>query len=77
MTEKVVGVVLVLLGLFYALAPHSVHVSSGLGLGLDHIIHVVLGLVLLVVGAYVGWFMKPLEKHLAAKPARKAKRRRR
>ena len=46
--KKVLGIVLVLLGLFYALAPHAMHVSSGLGFGLEHMWHVTLGVVLLL-----------------------------
>ena len=73
--KKVLGIVLVLLGLFYALAPHAMHVSSGLGFGLEHMWHVTLGVVLLLGGAYYGWMMHAK----AARPARarSARRRRR
>ncbi len=74
--KELTGLVLVLLGLFYALAPHTVHVSSGLGFGLDHTVHVVVGLVLLIAGAYIGWLMTPIEKHFT-RPARSRRRRRR
>lgn len=58
-TGRIVGVVLVLIGLFYVLAPHSLHVSSGLDFNLDHSMHIALGVVLLAAGAYFGWMMKP------------------
>jgi len=45
------AVILVVLGAFYMLAPHSIHVSSGFGLGLTHTIHNILGVVLLAIGA--------------------------
>lgn len=45
--------ILVALGLFYTLAPHSLHVSSGLGFGLSHTVHVTIGLVLLVIAAKI------------------------
>lgn len=69
--QKVIGAVLVLLGLFYALAPHAMHVSSGLGLGLEHSVHQVLGVVLLVAGAWLGWMMKPKKAAGGARRRRK------
>ena len=77
LTWKVIGFVLVLLGLFYALAPHSMHVSSGLGFGFDHTVHVILGLTFLISGAYLGWMMQPLDKMLSKKATRRSARRRR
>jgi len=37
-----------LLGLFYALMPHSVHISSGIGFGLPHTAHLLIGIVLVI-----------------------------
>lgn len=47
----IASVVLAVLGLFYAAAPHSIHVSSGIGLGLEHSTHVILGVALVLLGA--------------------------
>ncbi|MBI2085016.1 MAG: hypothetical protein HYT71_00720 [Candidatus Aenigmarchaeota archaeon] len=43
--------ILVILGAFYALAPHDLHISSGFGYGLEHTIHLVLGFILLAAAA--------------------------
>jgi len=51
--KLVPSAVLGILGLFYVAAPHTLHVSSGASLGLDHTYHMVLGLVLLVIAAVV------------------------
>jgi len=62
-TMKIVSVVLVLLGLFYAIAPHNVHVSSGLGLGLEHTMHIAVGVILVVIGLVAWWKgKKPAKK---------------
>ena len=37
-----------LLGLFYAVMPHSVHINSGIGLGLPHTAHLLIGVVLII-----------------------------
>lgn len=60
---KIISAVLVLLGLFYALMPHDLHVATPLGLGLDHTMHIALGVILVVVGIVVWWKVK--------KPAKK------
>ncbi|MBS3113752.1 hypothetical protein J4448_01500 [Candidatus Woesearchaeota archaeon] len=49
----VIGIIVLLIGVFYALMPHSVHVASGIGFGLSHGVHVVLGLILLIVGIVI------------------------
>ncbi len=36
-------------GIFYHLEPHSTHIMSGIGLGLDHMTHIFLGLALIGV----------------------------
>ena len=50
--------ILGILGLIYLAVPHDIHVSSGLGFGLDHSVHVVLGIALLALAAVVYWKMK-------------------
>ena len=42
-----------LLGLFYALMPHSVHISSGIGFGLPHTAHLLIGVVLVIVAIVI------------------------
>ena len=37
-----------LLGLFYAVMPHSVHINSGIGFGLPHTAHLLMGVVLVI-----------------------------
>ncbi|MBI4176955.1 MAG: hypothetical protein HY516_01160 [Candidatus Aenigmarchaeota archaeon] len=56
----VVSAILVLVGLYYVLAPHELHVSSGFGFGLDHPVHMVLGVILLAAGA--GYYMTKTAK---------------
>ncbi len=53
--KLVLGVILLLVGLFYVLAPHTLHVSTGLAFGLDHTMHIVLGVILIIVGIVVIW----------------------
>ena len=43
-TAAIVG----LLGLFYAVMPHSAHINSGIGFGLLHTAHLLIGVVLIV-----------------------------
>ncbi len=52
--KLVLGIVLVLLGLFYALVPHSIHQAT-IGFGLTHGTHIVLGIVLLIIGGFLIW----------------------
>ena len=56
--KLIVAVILALVGLYYLVAPHTLHVSSGFGFGLDHTMHMLLGVVLLVVAAVVYMKMK-------------------
>jgi hypothetical protein len=37
------------IGLFYKSAPHEIHIFSGIGLGLDHQAHVMLGIILIAL----------------------------
>lgn len=52
---KILGIILLLVGLFYVLAPHTLHVSTGLGFGLEHTMHKVIGAILIVLGIIVLW----------------------
>ncbi len=49
----IIGIVLLIIGSFYSLFPHTIHVSSGLGFGLSHGTHLVIGIVVLIVGVIV------------------------
>lgn len=51
MAKKVLSVVLIILGVFFALFPHSVHES--LGLTFPHVYHVGIGIVAGAIGAYL------------------------
>lgn len=53
--KMIVSVILALAGLYYVLAPHNLHVSSGFGFGLEHSMHMTLGVLLLVVAG--GYYM--------------------
>ena len=53
----VIVVIIALVGLFYLAAPHQIHVSSGLGFDLEHPVHMLIGVVLLVV-AFLMFRMK-------------------
>lgn len=57
MGKKIFGVALLLGGLFFALAPHDVHLS--LGLTAPHAVHVVFGVVMVGLG---GWLMMGKKK---------------
>lgn len=46
----IIGIILLVIGAFYALLPHSIHISSGIGFSLSHGTHVLTGIVLLVIG---------------------------
>ena len=51
--KLILGIILLIIGAFYALIPHSVHIASGIGFGLSHLYHVIIGIVLLVIGLLV------------------------
>ena len=46
----IAGIILLVIGVFYALLPHSIHISSGLDFGLVHGTHILIGIFLLIVG---------------------------
>ena len=51
--KYIVAIIVGLLGLFYAVMPHSVHINSGIGLGLPHIVHLLMGVVLIIAAIVV------------------------
>ena len=50
MIKKIIGVLLLIIGAFYTFMPHTIHISSGLGFGLSHTMHLTIGIILLVAG---------------------------
>ena len=58
----IVGIILLILGLFYAAAPHDIHVSSGAGFGWDHTVHIVLGVILIIIGILAIYFSSKKKK---------------
>jgi drug/metabolite transporter (DMT)-like permease len=50
--KKWLAVILGALGLFYLVVPHDLQSSLPLGLGLPHILHQVIGIVLIVLALY-------------------------
>ena len=52
-TQYIIAGILALVGLFYAALPHSVHISSGIGFGLSHTVHIVIGVVLIIAAIAV------------------------
>ena len=54
-TSLVIGIIILVIGVFYTILPHSIHISSGLGFGYVHSTHVSIGIVLLVIGGIVLW----------------------
>ncbi len=49
----IIGIILLLIGAFYALLPHTTHISSGIGFGLTHNVHVIVGIIALIIGVIV------------------------
>ncbi len=56
--KRILGIIILLIGVFYAAVPHNLHVSSGLGIGLEHTMHIALGAVLIIIGLFVEFKMK-------------------
>lgn len=48
---KVIGVILLLIGIFYLFLPHSIHIALKLDFGWEHYVHIALGGLLLVLGS--------------------------
>ena len=57
MDKKVLSIILIVVGGFFVVLPHSVHTSLGLSL-VSHTVHVIFGLVCFVVGVIVGKHVK-------------------
>lgn len=51
--KLILGIILLIIGAFYALMPHSLHVSSGISFGLSHLYHVIIGVIVLIIGIIV------------------------
>ena len=54
----IIGIIVLIAGLFYTFMPHSIHISSGLGFGFSHGIHVTIGIVLFIVGGVILWMKR-------------------
>lgn len=52
-TKYVIVGILGLLGLFYAVMPHSVHINSGIGFGLPHAAHLLIGVILIIAAIVI------------------------
>ena len=64
--------ILAVIGLFYVAAPHSVHISSGLGFGWTHTMHIMFGVVLFIIAGILYFsYKKPKKAAPAAKKRRK------
>ena len=46
----IIGIILLIVGAFYSLLPHAIHISSGLDFGLSHGTHLIIGIIVLVIG---------------------------
>ncbi len=51
--KLILGIIILLLGLFYAGAPHTMHTSLGVGFELEHNVHQILGVILVIAGLVV------------------------
>lgn len=51
--KLILGIILLIIGAFYAFIPHSMHIASGIGFGLSHTVHVIIGVIALVIGVLV------------------------
>jgi len=49
----VMGIILLIIGGFYTFMPHTFHVSSGIGFGLAHNFHVIIGILSLIFGIII------------------------
>ena len=49
----VIAIILFVIGGFYALFPHTIHISSGIGFELGHGTHIIVGVIALIVGIIV------------------------
>ena len=51
--KYIIAAIVGLLGLFYAVMPHSIHINSGIGFGLPHTAHLLIGVVLVIVAIVI------------------------
>ena len=51
--KLIIGIILLIIGAFYSLLPHTIHMSSGVGFGLTHGVHLTIGIIALVIGVVV------------------------
>lgn len=56
--KRILGIIIILIGIFYAAVPHDIHISSGLGFGWEHTMHIILGAILIIAGLFLEWKMK-------------------
>jgi len=48
-----IAIILFLIGVFYVFMSHATHISSGIGFGLAHTNHVIIGIIALIIGVIV------------------------
>ena len=51
--KLIIGIILLIIGAFYTLLPHAWHIASGIGFGLTHTYHVIIGVIFLIIGIIV------------------------
>lgn len=61
-TRIIIGIILILIGMFYLFFPHSIHMTVKLDFGLQHYHHILLGGFLLVIGSAMSLDGKRLRK---------------
>ena len=54
-TSLMIGILSLVIGVFYTFVPHSIHISSGLDYGLIHGTHIMIGVAFLAVGGFLLW----------------------
>jgi len=56
---KAIAVVVLIIGLYYALVPHTIHVRYELDFGLPHSYHVIGGIILSIIAIVILMMKKP------------------
>jgi len=49
----IIGIILLVIGAFYSFLPHTTHLASGLSFGLNHTVHLTIGILALIIGIVV------------------------
>ena len=49
----IIGIILIIIGAFYSLMPHTIHISSGIDFGLTHTTHIIIGVIALIIGIVI------------------------